>query len=108
LKAELVRTRLAPGPLAVLALAVVASVVSGVAHAEAERRSHEAYAISMATFHGEVAPARRPFRFHDDWRRTARLGRTLHLVAVLCFGTWIVSRAALAARRSVPGLPGGA
>lgn len=108
LRDELVRTRLAPAPLAALALAGVAFILSGVAQDEAERRSDEAYAISIATLHGEVAPVPGTVRFHDDWRRTARLGRTLHLVAVLGFGTWIVWRAALAARRSVPGRPDGA
>ena len=105
--AALARTRIHPGAHAVLILALGLAVVSQLAHGEAVRRCAEQHAAFIADLDGEPQPIVGPARFHEDWRQTAHLSRTLFLYSALGFVAWLVlcawfSARALATRRQEP------
>jgi hypothetical protein len=95
---SLARTLTAIGPLVLVVAVIVLLKISSVAHTEAETRSHEAQAAFMADLHDYTPPLRSPVWFHEDWRKTAHLSRTLYLAAACCFAGWLLLRAWLVAR----------
>lgn len=97
-RASLARTRNAIGPLVLVGAVVVLLTISSAAHSEAEIRMHEMAYVATAELDDTAPPPRTTVWFHEDWRQTAHISRSLYLAAMCCFVGWLVLRAWLVGR----------